>query len=216
MKNKRTQKLIECAIFIALATVLSLVKIIPMPFGGSVTLLSMLPIIIISYRHGLKWGIPSALIYSVIQGLLDVSVISGAFMPGDAQMVWYNAILMCLLDYIVAFAVLGFGGLFRKRANPSEALCLGAITAVLLRYVTHILSGAILWSTWAEWFFTDVIGGETGAYVLSHFSGAGLSIIYSIVYNGIYMIPEIIFTGIAAYLVGKIPYIAKKSDIKEA
>ena len=81
MKNKRTQKLIECAIFIALATVLSLVKIIPMPFGGSVTLLSMLPIIIISYRHGLKWGIPSALIYSVIQGLLDVSVISGAFMP---------------------------------------------------------------------------------------------------------------------------------------
>ena len=129
--------------------------------------------------------------------------------------VWM-ALASCLLDYIVAYGVLCLGGLFRKNNKPSVALCLGSIVAVGARYIVHIISGAIIFGSWAEWFFTDAMGGEFGAQVLSQYSGAGLSIFYSIIYNGLYMIPEIIITAIGAYFIGKIPAITGSKSLSNS
>ncbi len=66
-KNSNTYKLAVCAIMVALGAVLSLVKVVQMPFGGSVTLLSMLPCAMVSVMLGLKWGLAASFVESVIQ-----------------------------------------------------------------------------------------------------------------------------------------------------
>ena len=68
-KQQRIRALTESAIMIAMATILSLFKLYELPWGGSVTLASMLPLVIIGYRHGLKWGMLSSLVYSLLQML---------------------------------------------------------------------------------------------------------------------------------------------------
>ena len=202
---KNTKKLTVCAMLVALATVLAIISMtipLQLPFGGSVTFASMLPIVLIGYMFGTKWGIGSAFVYAVIQMILGANTVASFFMPGDSQMVWYKAVMVCLIDYILAYTVIGLSGLFSgKIKNSAGALCLGSVFALFLRYVCHIVSGAIFFGTWAEWFFTDVITGSFGQWVLSHFSGAGLACMYSVIYNGLYMIPEIILTGILAAIV---------------
>lgn len=213
MNNTKTKRLTFSAIFIALGTILSLFGIFNLPQGGKITLLSMLPVIIIAYRYGLKWGLVSSLIYAVLQMLVGFNTVSAFFLPGDNHQVLWKALLICLLDYILAFGALCLGGLFRKGNNPSVSLCLGSIVAVSARYLVHILSGAIFFGTWAEWFFTDIMGGQFGQDVLASYSGAGLTIFYSVIYNGLYMIPEIILTAIGAFLIGKIPAITGEKKI---
>ena len=68
-----TRILVEGALMIALATILSMIKIFEMPFGGSVTLLSMLPIVLMSFRHGTRWGLLTAFVHSVLQLVLGFS-----------------------------------------------------------------------------------------------------------------------------------------------
>ena len=211
-KSSKTERLTISAIFIALGTILSLIQPFSLPQGGGITLLSMLPVIIISYRYGIGWGLVSSLTYAVLQMLTGFKTVAGFFV-GEVKMAVWMALASCLLDYIVAYGVLCLGGLFRKNNNPSVALCLGSIVAVGARYIVHIISGAIIFGSWAEWFFTDAMGGEFGAEVLSQYSGAGLSIFYSIIYNGLYMIPEIIITAIGAYFIGKIPAITGSKSI---
>ncbi|MBR5188073.1 MAG: energy-coupled thiamine transporter ThiT, partial [Clostridia bacterium] len=77
-QNKSLQALTESALMISLAVVLSFLKLISMPYGGSVTLASLLPIAIISYRHGIGRGVFSATVYAVIQQILDLSLLSYA------------------------------------------------------------------------------------------------------------------------------------------
>ena len=60
----KTRILVECALMIAIGTVLSNIKIFTMPNGGSVTLLSMLPFVLVSFRHGVKWGLFTGLVYN--------------------------------------------------------------------------------------------------------------------------------------------------------
>ena len=72
--KKYVYKLALSAIFVALATVLSLIKVVKMPLGGSVPVLSMLPIVMISVMLGLKWGFGSAFVYSLIQLVLGIAV----------------------------------------------------------------------------------------------------------------------------------------------
>ena len=211
-KSSKTARLTSSAIFIALGTILSLIQPFSLPQGGGITLLSMLPVIIISYRYGMGWGLVSSLTYAVLQMLTGFKTVAGFFVGEDKMAVWM-ALASCLLDYIVAYGVLCLGGLFRKNKKPSVALCLGSIVAIGARYIVHIISGAIIFGSWAEWFFTDAMGGEFGAQVLSQYSGAGLSIFYSIIYNGLYMIPEIIITAIGAYFIGKIPAITGSKSI---
>ncbi len=209
LTSSKTERLTVSAVFIALGTILSLIQPFSLPQGGGITLLSMLPVIILSYRYGVAWGAVSSLCYAVLQMLVGFKTVSGFFV-GDSKMALPAALASCILDYIVAYGVLCLGGLFKKENNHSVSLCFGAIIAVTARYLVHIISGAILFGTWAEWFFTDVFAGEFGAEVLANYSGFGLSLFYSVLYNGLYMIPEIIITAIGAYFVGKISAIVDK------
>ena len=200
-----TKKLSTCAILVAMATALALIsKVLPLelPFGGSVTFASMPPIVICAYMFGVKWGLGSAFVFSIVQMLLGGKTVASFFLPGDSQMIWWQAILVCLIDYIAAYTVIGFAGIFSKKdKNPSVALCEGAIFGLLLRYLCHFISGAIFFGIWAEWFFSEA--GAFGEWVLARMSGVGLAMFYSIFYNGLYMVPEIILTAVLAFILPK-------------
>jgi thiamine transporter len=215
---QQTQRLTTSAVLLALAMVLAMVcALIPflnLPFGGGFTVASMLPIVIISYMYGMKWGFFSAAIYSVIQVVMDLylgkgSTLIALFMPNSEDYMGIGAaIAILVIDYLVAYTLLGFGGAFRKLIkNKTLALTLGVILALSLRYLAHIVSGYIFYGAWAEWFFTQENFYAIGGWILDTFSGEGLAIVYSIFYNGLYMIPEIIITAVAACIVGKLPVI---------
>jgi thiamine transporter len=167
----------------------------------------MLPIIVVAYMYGTKWGLLTAFVYSFMQMLLGFNTVSSFFLPGDSQMIFHRAIIVCLIDYVVAYTVLGLGGVFRKKFGARKALCLGSIFAITLRYLAHIVSGAIFFGTWAEWFFTQEGFPAWGQAILNSLSGDTLSLVYSIIYNGTYMIPEIIITAVVACFVTRIPQI---------
>ena len=215
MFNK-TKRLTESAMLLAVAVVLELCSkmFIPeLPFGGQITLVSMLPVVLISYRHGVRWGLVSGVAYAMIEMAIGTKTVAAAFQPGyfgDGVML-FNAFLMCLLDYLVAYTMLGLGGLFRNRIeNRGKALALGALVALSARYVSHILSGYILFSGWAEWFFTQEGFPAWGAGLVDALSGEMLGLVYSIVYNGMYMVPEILLTVTASVLIARIPRIVTK------
>ena len=208
MQNK-TKRLTESAMLLAVAIVLELVSkmFIPeMPFGGQVTLVSMLPVVLISYRHGVRWGLVAGLGYALMEMVIGAKTVAAAFQPGyfgDGTML-VNALIMCVLDYLVAFTVLGLGGIFRDRIkSPGAALSLGSIVALGLRYVSHIASGYILFSGWAEWFFTQEGFPAWGASLVEALNPGMLGFVYSLVYNGMYMVPEIILTAIVAVLLAR-------------
>ena len=216
MVKTKTRRLTESAMLLAVAIVLELVSkmFIPeMPFGGQVTLVSMLPVVLISYRHGVKWGFIAAFTYALLEMALGAKTVSAAFLPGyfgDGRMI-ANALLMCGLDYVAAFTVLGLGGIFRNRIQSNQkALACGALVALGARYVCHILSGYILFSSYAEWFFTQEGFPAWGAQLVDSLSPTVLGIVYSIVYNGMYMLPEMLLTAVAALVIGKIPQITAK------
>ena len=120
MQNKKTLALVESAVMIALATVLSILKIAELPYGGSITLASMLPIAIIAYRRGTGWGISAALVFSVIQQLLGLKNLTYVT-------TWQSILAVIMLDYIVA-------------------LTLGCVLVSVLRYACHVISGATVWA----------------------------------------------------------------------
>ena len=205
----KTKRLTESAMLIAVAIVLELVSkmFIPeMPFGGQVTLVSMLPVVLISYRHGVRWGLVAGLGYAMIEMLLGARTVAAAFQPGyfgDGTMI-LNALIMCVLDYLAAFTVLGLGGMFRSRIqNPGAALCCGSVVALTARYACHVLSGYILFSGWAEWFFTQDGFPAWGASLVEALSPGMLGFVYSLVYNGMYMLPELILTAVVALFLGR-------------
>lgn len=216
--NTKTKRITESAMLLAVAIVLELVSkaFIPeMPFGGQVTLVSMLPVVLISYRHGVRWGLIAGICYAMLEMALGAKTVAAAFQPdyfGDGVMI-VNALLMCLLDYVLAFTAIGLGGVFRNKIQkPGVALACGSIVALGARYVAHILSGYILFSGWAEWFFTQDGFPAWGASLVESLSPTALGWVYSAVYNGIYMVPEMILTAIVALLLGNVREIVKKVD----
>ena len=121
-----------------------------------------------------------------------------------------RALTMCLMDYVLAYTLLGLGGCFRgKIRSKGVSLMCGAVTAMAGRYLSHIFSGYILFSGWAEWFFTQEGFPAWGTSLVESLSPAALGWIYSIVYNGMYMIPEMILTAAAALLIAKIPQVVE-------
>lgn len=182
-KNSKSTKnkvlmLTESAVMIAFATVLSIVKIVDMPYGGSVTACSMLPLLIIAYRYGTKWGLLTSFTYGVIQMFLGMDNLSYATS-------FWAAIAIILLDYFVAFVVLGLGGLFRKiTKTQGQALCAASVVTGFLRYLCHTISGCTVWA------------------------GMALptkdALIYSLSYNLTYMLPEIIVLATGAVLVSRL------------
>jgi thiamine transporter len=173
----------------------------------------MLPVLLISYRHGLKWGFVASLTYSLLEMAIGMKTVSAAFLPGyfgDGAMI-ANALLMCALDYVLAFSVLGLGGIFRNRIkNAGMGLMCGSLVALGARYLCHIASGFILFSSYAEWFFTQEGFPAWGAQLVSALDPTVLGLVYSAVYNGMYMVPEIILTALAAVAIGRIPKVAVK------
>ncbi len=215
MQNK-TKKLTESAMLLALAIVLELVAkmfIPPQPFGGQITLVSMLPVVLISYRHGVSWGLVSGFCYALLEMVLGAGTVIAAFQPGyfgDGVLI-LNAITMCVLDYLVAFTVLGIGGCFRNRIQDNGlALMAGSVAALGARYLAHIGSGYILFSGYAEWFFTQEGFPTWGPMLVEKLSPQLLAITYSVVYNGMFMIPELFLTTYAALLIAKIPGVVIK------
>lgn len=213
-----TRRLTQSAMLLALAVVLELVSklIIPeMPFGGQVTLVSMLPVVLISYRYGTRWGLVSGFCYALIEMLIGAKTVAGAFQPGTFGngVILLNALAMCVLDYLLAFTVLGLGGCFRNRiSRPGTALACGSLVALGLRYLCHIVSGAILYGTWAEWFFTQDGFPAWGTALVNALHPGVLAWVYSLIYNGIYMVPEMFLTATAAVLLARVPRIVTKVD----
>lgn len=206
MKTNRVNALVECAVMVALSTILSFIKIIDLPYGGTVTLCSMVPIIVVAYRRGTSWGLLAAFVYSLIQLLTGLSSLKG--IEG-----FFIVMGSVLLDYVIAFTVLGLGGIFRKSIkNAPVSLALGALVATVARYVCSFLSGALLWSGYAEDTLADMAekGLSMATDILANFSGTGLAVIYSLFYNGIYMVPEIILTVAVCAILGFVPKIVKK------
>lgn len=177
--NKKTnvKRLVLTAVLIGLGTALSLVKVYQLPLGGSITLLSMLPIALISIEYGIGWGMVGAFTYSLIQ--FGFGIGEGVFGWGLSPLALVGCIL---LDYICAYSSLGLAGLFRKKGTVG--ICIGVAIAICLRFVFHLLSGALIFDIWMpeEW------------------SNPWL---YSTVYNGSYMLPELIFTMIGSVLLFK-------------
>ncbi|MBR4872407.1 MAG: energy-coupled thiamine transporter ThiT, partial [Clostridia bacterium] len=202
MKTK-TRRLTVSAVMLALSAVLALVSaLIPflhLPMGGGFTVASMLPLVIVSYMYGVKWGLFTSFTYSVIQVAIDLcmgvsgSVLMALFMPeSEDYMGAVAAVSILVIDYLVAYTLLGLGGLFRGCAkSKTGALVGGVVLALGLRYAAHVLSGYIFYGAWAEWFFSQEGWFHgLGAWLMAHVSGNALALIYSVFYNGLYMIPE--------------------------
>lgn len=125
------KQLAFCAMAIALGTVLSNLKVYEFPFGGSITLLSMLIICLPGYWFGLGAGVITGVAYGVLQLLVDPYVL----FP-----------MQLLVDYPLAFGALGLSGLF---ANSKNGLLKGYLVAILGRYVFAVISGWIFFGTYA-------------------------------------------------------------------
>ncbi len=182
MKKKiDVKKLTLSAVLIALSFVLSLVKVFEMPLGGSVTLLSMLPVCMISIMYGCKWGVFCGFIYSLTQFAMGIgSVVGWGLTPA--------ALVGCVIfDYILAFTVLGFAGLFREKGVGG--FIAGISLAVFMRIVSHIISGVVFFASWAPEGWNPFV--------------------YSLSYNCAYMVPEIVFTVIGAVILLKAPHTSK-------
>lgn len=202
MPQTNTKRLVETALLFAMAMILSFVKLFEMPWGGSVTLCASLPIILIAYRYGTKWGFFSAFVFSILQLLTDMSALRG--INGMAL------VLSILLDYLLAYTVLGLGGVFRKRIkSPAMALALGSVVALFGRFLCSFASGFLIWGEYAQDTLTSLNTALANS-VLESFSGFGLAVIYSLIYNGMYMLPEILITATIALIIGNVPKMKEK------
>lgn len=214
----KTKKIALSAIMIGISLSIALLfELVPLklPYGGSFTIASMLPIIVIAYIYGVGWGLVCGGVYSVLQLFISMRTVSAMFLPGeDGKVLLLNAILITLFDYILAYSLLGLGGATRRMKNKTSALVLGSLIGLGARYICHIVSGAIFYGEWAEWFFSQKGLEWLAEIVLPRFSGFSLALVYSTVYNGLYMIPEIIITALAAIPVSRISQVRRADEAR--
>ena len=182
MHRTHVRALTESAIMLALAVALSYVKLFQLPFDGSITLFSMLPICLIGIKWGLGWGLGTAFAYSWFQ-ILQGGVFAWGLTPT-------MLIASLFLDYILAFTVLGLAGLFRRHGALGMVAGVGLVC--VLRFLVHFASGVILWANLEEFI---AFGREW----------VGRPWLYSLCYNGIYMLPETASTTLAAFFLFRLP-----------
>ena len=167
----KTQIIVECALMLALGTVLAQIKLFRMPSGGSITLLSMAPFLLYSFRRGPKWGLLCGACNAALQ-----MVLGGIYTPPAGT--FFALFASVLLDYVFSYMVLGLaaplGKIFCKKEGAGRVLA-GTICCCLLRFVFSFLSGFLIW------------GSLT--------SGVWSALIYSLGYNASYMVPETILTA---------------------
>ena len=154
MKQKFSTRLIaHIGLVLGLSTVLNMITIFTLPNGGSITLGSMVPIILIGFLYGPSIGFLTGGLFGVINLML------GAYIVHPIQL---------LLDYPLAFMVLGFASFFKNHR------AIGTLLGVFLRFVCHVISGVVFFGS---------------------FTPEGMSpLLYSIAYNGSYMAIEAIIT----------------------
>lgn len=171
----KTKKLTLSAMLTALAFVLVLVsQLLPAPWtqGGYITLASMVPIILVSIILDTKWGLLSGFVFSLIQLMTDF------YLPPATTALTFFGVIM--LDYVIAFTCLGLAGFFLKlMGNKPWAIPLSGTIVTGIRYAMHVLSGLLIWGAFAD---TDCVP------------------LYALIYNGSYMIPEMIITTIVLAL----------------
>lgn len=161
-----TKMLALGAVCMALSNVLSMIKLFDMPQGGSVTPASMLPLMLFAYVYGVGPGMTVGAVYGVMQFIIEP---------------YFLSVPQMLLDYPIAFAMVGLAGLFSKNENRALGLSLGVVLGSLGRFVAAVLSGVVFFAEYA---------GDQNPWV------------YSIGYNGAYMLPECIICVVLALAVG--------------
>ncbi len=155
-----TQKLTLCAVVVALSTLLSAIKIFHLPLGGSVTLASMVPIIVLSFFVPVKWALTASFACSLIQ-------LMNPYLPPAKNFSIF--IIAILFDYIFAFGSIGLAGFFSKFMPKRIKYTLSCMIVIFLRFLCHATAGVLVWKTiWVE----------------------------SVIYNGSYMIFELIISTI--------------------
>lgn len=170
--------LVESALMVAIATVLNeFTKVIPMPLGGGVTICSMLPLVLISFRFGWQRGLASAGVFSVIQLLFGMDNVAYATSTAMAAGI-------ILLDYIVPYTVIGLAGLFKTKKLETSYI-LGIVVTFSLRLLCHFITG------W--WIWDALFPNEFGM----------IAPVYSLAYNGCYMLGEMVLSSIVAVLLCK-------------
>lgn len=161
-----TKMLALGAVCMALSNVLSMIKLFDMPQGGSITPASMLPLMLFAYVYGVGPGMTVGAVYGVMQFMIEP---------------YFLSVPQMLLDYPIAFAMVGLAGLFSKNENRALGLSLGVVLGSLGRFVAAVLSGVVFFAEYA---------GDQNPWV------------YSIGYNGAYMLPECIICVVLALAVG--------------
>lgn len=168
----KTKKITLSAMMAAAAMVLTLLsKLLPAPWlqGGSITLASAVPIILLSLILGWKWGVLASVAFSAIQ------MMTGFYPPPTPNIAYF--VLVVLFDYVVAFGVYGIAELFYKGFKKSRAaIPVSGFIVMTLRYICHFITGIFIWGVYAP----------EGQSVWE----------YSLIYNGTYMVPEIIITTV--------------------
>ncbi len=177
-RNKNLQKLVLSAIMIAIGTVLSLFKV-DFVMGGGVTFCAMLPLVIVAWKYGTKWGVFTAFVFSILQCLLGIDNVQYATSV-------LMAVAIILFDYIVAYTVIGFAGIFKNsEKNRNYALVCGICTTFFARFLCHFITGWLIWDAlWPNEF--EMIAP-----------------VYSLCYNGSYMLAEAIITSAVAVILMK-------------
>ena len=171
-----TKKLTTTGILLALSIVLSMIRLFTLPQGGSVTPASMLPIIIVSLLYGNRWGILSG----IVSGILSMLLTGGIPAPPVTNIRYYFLVL--LLDYILAFGFLGFSSFFyRLYGKKPLSVPFAAATVIFLRFLCHFTSGIFIWGVYA-------------------WEGYGAAL-YSLLYNGSYMLFELLITTALAFFI---------------
>ena len=172
------RRLTETAMLIAVGTVLSMFPFPgPWVYGGSITFCSMLPLVLLSWRYGLRWGTFSAFVFSVLQMILGIQNVQYA----DSVT---TALIIILFDYTFAFSVVGLSALFKGRlGSPRTELITGITLTFLARLACHYVSGVVVW----EVLWPNELGWAAP--------------VWSFAYNASYMIPELIITALVAAMV---------------
>lgn len=132
MKHK-TLMIVEAGVLIALAQILSYIKIYQSLYGGSVTAASMVPILIFALRWGARKGLMAGAVYGVLQFILGPK--------------YSFHILSIALDYVFAFGALGLAGLFARRGLRGALMGTGA--GISFRFLSHFLSGVVIFGMYA-------------------------------------------------------------------
>ena len=188
MRNKKITILAECAVMVALAFVLSCAKLGKMPLGGSITVASMLPIMLISIKYGNAIGLSSAFVYSVTQVLQAVA--EGDVFPYCETP---TTLVICVLfDYLLPFTLLGLSGAFMKLSairHTEMRAYIGIVSVVVARFFCHFVTGVAIWGQWAP--------DGMGKYL------------YSFLYNGSFLSLDFLICIVVAVLM------FRKSEIRK-